>query len=173
MAESASPAAPVAPTPPPVGQPDPLLACLLVVARAHGRTNSAEGVTAGLPMVDGRLTPYDPHLYFHGEESTLSARLYTHGWDVYAPNDVLLYHDYTHDRGRPKHWQDNRDWTRLNVLSFARVRHLLAGQAPTDPAALAQIDRYGLGTDRPLADFEVLAGVDFTSRTMRPRLCEA
>ncbi|TCS98257.1 ATP-binding cassette subfamily C protein LapB [Tepidimonas ignava] len=57
MAESASPAAPVAPTPPTVGQPDPLLACLLVVARAHGRTNSAEGVTAGLPLVDGRLTP--------------------------------------------------------------------------------------------------------------------
>ncbi|TCS98263.1 UDP-N-acetylglucosamine (GlcNAc):hydroxyproline polypeptide GlcNAc-transferase [Tepidimonas ignava] len=117
--------------------------------------------------------PYDPHLYFHGEESTLSARLYTHGWDVFAPNDVLLYHDYTHDRGRPKHWQDNRDWTRLNALSFARVRHLLAGEAPTDPTALTQIDRYGLGTARPLADFEVLAGVDFKSRTMRPRPCAA
>lgn len=111
--------------------------------------------------------PYDPHLYFQGEESTLSARLFTHGWDVYAPNDVLLYHDYTHDRGRPKHWQDNRDWTRLNALSFARVRYLLAGEPPADPAALVDIDRYGLGTARPLADFEALAGVDFRACRLR------
>ncbi|MEW6695340.1 MAG: GlcNAc-transferase family protein [Pseudomonadota bacterium] len=111
--------------------------------------------------------PYDPYLYFQGEESTLSARLFTYGWDVHAPNDVLLYHDYTHDRGRPKHWQDNRDWTRLNALSFARVRHLLAGEAPADPAALVDIDRYGLGAVRSLAAFEALAGVDFKARTIQ------
>ena len=111
--------------------------------------------------------PYDPYLYFQGEESTLSARLFTHGWDVYAPNDVLLYHDYTHDRGRPKHWQDNRDWTHLNALSFARVRYLLAGEAPADPAALTAIDHYGLGMARSLAEFEALAGVDFKARTIR------
>lgn len=112
--------------------------------------------------------PYDPYLYFQGEESTLSARLFTHGWDMYAPNDVLVYHDYTHDRGRPKHWQDNRDWTRLNALSFARVRYLLAGEPSGDPAALADIDRYGLGAARSLAEFEAFAGVDFKARTLRP-----
>lgn len=110
--------------------------------------------------------PYDPHLYFQGEESTLSARLWTHGWDLYAPNDVLLYHDYTQDRGRPKHWRDHRDWTRINALSFARVRHLLAGEPPADPAALVDIEHYGLGRARSLADFETLAGVDFKARTV-------
>jgi hypothetical protein len=122
-------------------------------------------IFASAPAFDE--VPYDPHLYFQGEESTLSARLFTHGWDVYAPNDVLLHHDYTQDRGRPKHWQDNRDWTRLNALSFARVRYLLAGEPPAEPAALMDIYRYGLGTARSLAAFEALAGVDFKARTIR------
>lgn len=36
---------------------DPLLACLLIVARAHGLAANADGAVAGLPTVDGRLTP--------------------------------------------------------------------------------------------------------------------
>ncbi|TSE24899.1 Toxin RTX-I translocation ATP-binding protein [Tepidimonas sediminis] len=36
---------------------DPLLQCLLIVARAHGRASSAEAATAGLPLVGGRLSP--------------------------------------------------------------------------------------------------------------------
>lgn len=111
--------------------------------------------------------PYDPYLYFQGEESTLSARLWTHGWDFFAPNDVLLYHDYTHDRGRPKHWRDNRDWVGMNNRSFQRVRYLLAGEPPQDPEALRDIDRYGLGTTRSRLDFELMAGVDFKAAQLR------
>lgn len=112
--------------------------------------------------------PYDPHLYFHGEEVTMSARLWTHGWDAFAPNDVLMYHDYTHDRGRPKHWEDHTDWGALNARSFARIRHLLAGEAVGDPQALVEIDRYGLGQKRALAEYESYAGVDFTRRWIKP-----
>jgi ATP-binding cassette subfamily C protein LapB len=36
---------------------DELLACLLVLARAHGEALTADGATAGLPLVNGRLTP--------------------------------------------------------------------------------------------------------------------
>lgn len=36
---------------------DPLVACLLLIARAHGRALTPEGAVAGLPLVDGRLTP--------------------------------------------------------------------------------------------------------------------
>lgn len=110
--------------------------------------------------------PYDPYLYFQGEESTLSARLWTHGWDLYAPNDVLVYHDYTHDRGRPKHWRDNRDWTDLNARSFERVRHLLAREPARNPNALLEIERYGLSAHRSLEAFEAYAGVDFRARTV-------
>lgn len=117
--------------------------------------------------------PYDPYLYFQGEESTLSARLWTHGWDLFAPNDVLVYHDYTQNRGRPKHWRDNQDWPRLNNRSFERVRYLLANEAPTDPAALLEIDRYGLGQARSMADFEQCVGVDFKVRQINtPSRCQ-
>jgi len=36
---------------------DPLAVCLAAVARLHGRAISAEALTAGLPLDDGRLTP--------------------------------------------------------------------------------------------------------------------
>ena len=38
--------------------------------------------------------PYDPHLLFlfFGEESSMSARLWTHGWDFFAPPEHFIYH---------------------------------------------------------------------------------
>jgi hypothetical protein len=45
------------------------------------------------PAAAFREVPYDPHLYFHGEEISLSVRFWTHGWDLYAPHEVVLYHD--------------------------------------------------------------------------------
>jgi ATP-binding cassette subfamily C protein LapB len=38
-------------------EPDPLLNCLIAIASFHDRAVSAETVTAGLPLVEGRLTP--------------------------------------------------------------------------------------------------------------------
>lgn len=113
--------------------------------------------------------PYDPHLYFIGEEVTLAARLWTHGWDAFAPNDVLMYHDYTQGRGRPKHWEDHRNWTALNQRARQRVHHLLCGEAPTDPGALLDIAHYHLGKARSLSAYEQWASVDFRSRTLGER----
>ncbi len=39
------------------GMDDELLACLLILARSHGETVSADAVLAGLPLEQGRLTP--------------------------------------------------------------------------------------------------------------------
>ena len=38
--------------------------------------------------------PYDPDLYFYGEEIAMSARLWTSGFNIYAPNRLLLFHLY-------------------------------------------------------------------------------
>ena len=40
-----------------VHRPDALLECLLVLARAHGCTLTRDAATAGLPLVNHRLTP--------------------------------------------------------------------------------------------------------------------
>jgi hypothetical protein len=113
--------------------------------------------------------PYDPYIYFHGEESSLAARLWTHGYDFFTPNVPLIWHDYTKDRGRSRHWSDNRDWPRLNTLSVARVKHLLGTEAAKDPEALIEIEKFGLGNVRSLADFERHIGVNFSAKTISAR----
>ena len=36
---------------------DPLLGCLEIICKLHTRSFSAAAVTAGLPLIEGRLTP--------------------------------------------------------------------------------------------------------------------
>lgn len=107
--------------------------------------------------------PYDPHLYFHGEEITLAVRLFTAGYDVYSPNRTIAFHDYSNKRGRHRHWDDN-EWTHLNDLSFKRIRHLLGQETSTDPEVIKELDKYGLGSMRSLAEYEAFARLDFKNR---------
>ncbi|MEO5364549.1 MAG: hypothetical protein H7838_13125, partial [Magnetococcus sp. DMHC-8] len=123
-------------------------------------------VFAAAEMV--REVPSDPHLYFHGEEVSMALRLWTHGYDLFSPHRVILYHDYT-DRGRRRHWSDHQDWPTLNRRSEARFRHLLAVQQTTDAEALRDLERYGLGDRRTLREYERFADVDFARRWIGPR----
>ena len=108
-----------------------------------------------------REVPYDPHIYFTGEEITLAARLWTHGWDIFAPNKVTVYHEYTERPNKRRHWHDHKLWTELSDRAVKRVRHLLDGEACKDAKALEDIGRYALGTQRSLAQYEAFAGIDF------------
>jgi hypothetical protein len=109
---------------------------------------------------------YDPFLYFQGEEITVAVRLYTHGWDLFTPSDVLAYHDYNARPDRPRHWVDRRDWAPMNARSVQRIRHLLGMEESEDADVLRDIDRYGLGTARSLADYQAASGIDFKNRTI-------
>lgn len=124
------------------------------------------------PAAAFREVPYDPRLYFHGEEISLAARLWTHGWDLYAPDRCFMYHDYTADRGRPRHWDDRRDWVQLNMRSFARLRHLFGLEQSRDPAALRDLDLYGLGAARTLAEYEAFADVTFATARIGARAAD-
>ena len=108
---------------------------------------------------------HDPRLYFHGEEITLSARAFTHGYDLFHPRRPVIYHYYLRD-GRPKHWEDHRfvrgkDFGRSfsDAVSKMRVRALL----DMEENGLG-LGPYGLGSERSLADYEAFAGVDFKYR---------
>jgi hypothetical protein len=113
--------------------------------------------------------PYDPYLYFQGEEITLAVRLFTQGWDIFCPSDVLAYHDYNARPDRPRHWVDRRDWPALNRRSVQRIRHLLGMEESRDPEVLREIGRYGLGHRRSLAEYQALTGIDFRARTIAGR----
>ncbi|MFM9913468.1 MAG: GlcNAc-transferase family protein [Methylophilaceae bacterium] len=119
-----------------------------------------------------KQAPPDPYLYFNGEEIAYSARLWTHGWDIFAPNDALVYHEYNLSRGRPCHWHNHANWDELNQLSFARVRHLLGTQTSQNANVLAEIERFGLGNTRSLAEYEIYADVRFVERTVGSRAAD-
>ena len=49
--------------------------------------------------MSGVQVPYDPHLpfLFFGEETSMAARLYTNGWDFFAPTQAVVYHLWTRE----------------------------------------------------------------------------
>ncbi len=109
-------------------------------------------VAAGQIFTLGRFccdVPYDPKLYFNGEEISLAARAFTSGYDLYAPNENLIWHRYDHDE--PKHWDDDCHDDRQR-RAIERLRVLFQG----DHRVLGP---YGLGSVRSLAAFERHAGI--------------
>lgn len=133
-------------------------------------------VSAGMLFSFGRVireAPYDPHLYFLGEEISLAVRLWTHGWDLFNPNRVVAYHNYKVDTGRRRHWEDVRRWTEMNNRSIGRLRRLFGlarGPACGECAGDVLDDDlgpYGLGVQRGLAEYEAGSGLNFQARTWR------
>ncbi len=133
-------------------------------------------VAAAYVFARGRVieeVPYDPHMYFNQEEISLAVRLFTHGWDVYHPSRIVVYHYYKHldDRGnlRPLHWDDHPDWVSLEGRGRERLHHLVGFRKSTALEATVALDRFGLGSARSLTEFENWAGLDFSTLTATER----
>ena len=115
--------------------------------------------------------PYDPYLYFDQEEIMYSARLYTHGWDVFSASKQLLYHYYntTETKGvsaRPLHWTDMRKEREEKIRflyerGLRRFNHLTRHALTYEPAILVDIEKYGFGKVRTLEQYEDYTGIDF------------
>jgi Rps23 Pro-64 3,4-dihydroxylase Tpa1-like proline 4-hydroxylase len=112
--------------------------------------------------------PYDPNLYFLGEEITLAVRLWTHGWDLFYPNMPVLYTNWDR-KYRKTHFEDHRDWGSLNRRSHQRVHYLLTGQEPADSSALDAIEKFGLGSVRTLEEYRRYSGVNFRKKIFNAR----
>ncbi len=101
--------------------------------------------------------PYDPNLYFHGEEISYAARAWTSGYDIYCPNRAVCYHQYSRE-GRYTHWGDQNNWFALDMLSQQRVRRLLGVETSREDFGI-----YGLGNKRSLREYELWSGVEFAA----------
>ncbi|MEM1153881.1 MAG: GlcNAc-transferase family protein [Pseudomonadota bacterium] len=110
-------------------------------------------------------TPYDPNLYFFGEETSLTVRLWTAGWDFFHPNELVIYHYWSRE-GRSTHFDDDPAWKERDRIAKARVAHLLGTKQSSQAEVLLDIDRYGLGTRRTLEDYQRFSGVDFRRKTI-------
>ena len=106
--------------------------------------------------------PYDPHLYFHGEESSLAVRAFTHGFDLFHLHRPWFWHHYTRSKGA-RHWDDVSKWQDLNNKSFLRFKELLG----MDGIKRKSLRKYGLGKERSLADYERYSGIRFKDRKVQ------
>jgi hypothetical protein len=115
-----------------------------------------------------REVQHNPEYYFHGEEISISARAYTHGYDLFHPHRLVAWHEYTR-RGRSKHWDDHTDWGATNVSSHTHNRRLFGMDEFADqPEVVAQAQHgpYGFGTVRSLEAYERYAGLCFRRRAV-------
>jgi len=106
---------------------------------------------------------HNPEYYFHGEEISIAVRAYTHGYDLFHPHKVLIWHEYTR-KGRVKQWDDDKKWVDRNNQSHLLNRKLFGmdGEAPE-----GHDGPYGFGTERTLKDYEKYSGILFSKRAIQ------
>ncbi len=109
---------------------------------------------------------HDPKYYFHGEEISVGVRAFTHGYDLFHPNKVVCWHEYTR-KGRTKQWDDDKAWHEKNTACHLRNRKLFGmdGEKMDD-----DFGPYGFGTQRTLRDYERYSGLSFGKRGIQKRV---
>lgn len=106
--------------------------------------------------------PYDPQIYFEGEEQTIGLRSFTCGWDIYHVPDMPIFHYWSRDK-RVLHWDCPTDkkryenWASLKVNSLSRVRSVLSGK---------QLGIYGIGRERTIEDYANFCGINYANETI-------
>lgn len=105
-----------------------------------------------------REVPEDPAMINAGHESALALRSYTHGWDLYLPDTLAIWHlDYANypDGLRRKVWEAKTEsWQAEHTQRMIERVHALfyAGDASI-------LGRYGLGSVRTVDEWAALAGL--------------
>lgn len=109
--------------------------------------------------------PYDPLLYFYGEEQNICVRAFTSGYDIYHPVKIPMRHFYIR-KSSSKHWLQEEDalrsvpWWEREARSKQRLCDLLYLQK--------DLGIYGLGKERTLEDFARYSGIDYVHRLIAP-----
>lgn len=120
--------------------------------------------------------PNDPAIFFEGEEITMSARAFTHGYDIYIPDKILLWHFYSRNHCK-KVWSDHNQeakdrgeiditWWERDLKSRKRIRHIFGIEKDESCDA----DAFMPGAARSLRDFEYSAGIDFLAQAVQPEV---
>jgi Glycosyltransferase (GlcNAc) len=106
--------------------------------------------------------PEDPAMINAGHEGPLALRTFTHGYDIYLPDEIQVWHlDYQNYPDGYRHhvwevksneWQDER-----TAVMIRRLQTLVYGKGD-----LRSLGRYGPGTERSIAEWGQSAGLDLT-----------
>lgn len=135
------------------------------VMHVHDTPMHGYMVSGNFLFTEGRVVervPYDPFLFFSGEEHSYALRLWTHGYDIFHIPTVPLYTHYGREYRTPM-WSDTLEserpvkWWQLDLRSKNRLADIVTGK---------DLGAYGLGNTRTLADYIRLTGVDYLSRSL-------
>lgn len=130
------------------------------VMQDKSKPHFSHTILAGYVFAPGNLVeevPYDPRISFMGEELCFAIRAYTRGWDIYAPNEMLVWHYYTR-KDHPKIWNQRDDMTRehkwkdLENKSQAIQRAVLMGE---------EKGIYGVVNNKRYKDYQKMIGKNF------------
>ena len=105
---------------------------------------------------------HDPEFYFHGEEISISVRSYTHGYDLFHPHKVVIWHEYTR-KGRIKQWDIDKEWHKKNTSCHIKNRQLLGVDGEVYSGDTSQF----FGTERTIRDYERYSGLLFSKRAIQ------
>ena len=98
--------------------------------------------------------PYDERIVFMGEELCMAMRAYTRGWEIYAPNEMLVWHFYKREE-RPKVWNEHRQarsWSDLELNSQKVQKNVLLG---------IEQGEFGIGDYQRYLDYQEMIGINF------------
>lgn len=103
----------------------------------------------------------DPKHFYTGEEFALAVRSYTHGYDLFDPNQIVAWHRL-HPQANRKFWSDNSqsETNTKHSQGVDQLNTLLNGDSG------GELGRFGLGSERTLEDYAVFSGIDCINKTV-------
>lgn len=85
--------------------------------------------------------PFDPEVYFFGDEVLTSVRAFAAGYRLFHPHRVIGWHAY--DRtSRVTHWADRDGYAERHDRSLTALRRSFAGKRDMSPAAVAAFEAH-------------------------------
>lgn len=124
------------------------------------KPHKSHTILAAYVFAPGYITqeiPYDERICFMGEELCFAIRAYTRGWEIYAPNEMLLWHFYQR-KNQVKVWNQMEDssrqvkWIDLESLSAKTQKNILLG---------IEEGIYGIGDYERYLEYQKMIGINF------------
>ena len=111
---------------------------------------------------------HDTDIYFAGEELNLTIRSFTHGYDLFHPHEVVIWHaTMREERAGMLAWDDNGKrndgtWIKQTSDARAKIRQLLGLEDNG-----FDMTGYDIGTVRSVRDYEKYAGIHFAKKSFQ------
>lgn len=125
--------------------------------------------SSGDICIDAPIDCYTPDVFF-GEEMDIAIRLFTRGWNFYSPNYPIAYTNFNRNY-RDTFWEKKGIGYNKNITLCSRLRiHYRLGTLPKYlqllieekyPELLIDCEKFSLGKEKTLKDYEKIIGFNF------------